>query len=570
MKIIKASYEILTNINKKDILKKVELAGRTCYKSEDKITDESASNFVKMLIKRGHEAMIEHASISVKFITDRGCCYSDDTKVLTENGFKFFKDIQKDEKIYTLNENNELILSNYIKIIKKPYFGEIFKFKTTQINLKVTPNHNMWVYDYNKRSDQTRIWKFIKAKDLNNKQYKFYKSSNVLNDNNIVNIKINSCNISRGFWTQQYPEINFNNEKSKLFLKLIGLWVTDGSISYGKNGSGNKIIITQIKKKIREEIEFLLKNIGFKYKKYDTYFQINCPQLFKWLEFNFIKNKNARKTYYLSIPKWIKNLPTNYLQNFIDGCVLGDGHRRKTGEIAIYTVSLKFAEDLVECYLKLGKCANIRTVMPKKQKRNDNLNIQSKVPVYVLHVVNTLEALYNKKDKTYTKEQYNGNVYCLELPKFHKLYVMRNGKSCWCGNSHEIVRHRLASYAQESTRYCNYSKDKFKSQIIFIKSNFWNDDNNLFKDWEKAMLNAEKSYLNLLENGAKPQQARSVLPNSLKTEIVMTANLREWRHFFKLRTAKVAHPQIREITIPLLKELQEKLPEVFGDLEVKE
>ena len=147
---------------------------------------------------------------------------------------------------------------------------------------------------------------------------------------------------------------------------------------------------------------------------------------------------------------------------------------------------------------------------------------------------------------------------------------------CDRGVSHEIVRHRVASFAQESTRYCNYSKDKFGKELTFIYPRFWDryiglkeEPNalNLYENWHTAMENAEKAYFTLLEKGATPQEARSVLPNSIKTEVVMTANLREWRHFFKLRTAPAAHPQMRELTIPLLKELKEKIPVMFDDIE---
>ena len=136
------------------------------------------------------------------------------------------------------------------------------------------------------------------------------------------------------------------------------------------------------------------------------------------------------------------------------------------------------------------------------------------------------------------------------------------------GVSHEIVRHRVASYCQESTRYCNYSKDKFGNEITVIKPCFWNENSDLYRDWKSAMKMAESHYFDLLIQGATPQEARSVLPNSLKTEIVMTANIREWRHFLKLRTSSAAHPQIREVTVPLLKELQEKIPILFDDIEV--
>lgn len=136
------------------------------------------------------------------------------------------------------------------------------------------------------------------------------------------------------------------------------------------------------------------------------------------------------------------------------------------------------------------------------------------------------------------------------------------------GVSHEIVRHRLAAYCQESTRYCNYSKGQFGEEITVIEPCFWDKDSDLMRDWRSAMRMAENHYLGLLHQGASPQEARSVLPNSLKTEVVMTANLREWRHFFKLRTAPAAHPQMREVAIALLKEFQKLVPVVFDDIEV--
>lgn len=137
---------------------------------------------------------------------------------------------------------------------------------------------------------------------------------------------------------------------------------------------------------------------------------------------------------------------------------------------------------------------------------------------------------------------------------------------CDRGVSHEIVRHRLASYCQESTRYCNYSKDSFDNEITVIEPFFLIPDTFGYDEWKEACQTAEGAYFNLLEWGCTPQEARAVLPNSLKTEVVMTANLREWRHFFRLRCTKAAHPQMREIAIPLCKELQKKLPIIFDDV----
>lgn len=139
---------------------------------------------------------------------------------------------------------------------------------------------------------------------------------------------------------------------------------------------------------------------------------------------------------------------------------------------------------------------------------------------------------------------------------------------CDRGVTHEIVRHRLASYSQESTRYCNYSNAKFGSELTFILPVFWEDEGKKkeLELWKQAMENAEKSYFALLEAGAEPQEARSVLPNSLKTELVMTMNLREWRHFFRLRASEAAHPQMRQIAQAMLCEFKEKIPVLFDDI----
>ncbi len=144
---------------------------------------------------------------------------------------------------------------------------------------------------------------------------------------------------------------------------------------------------------------------------------------------------------------------------------------------------------------------------------------------------------------------------------------------CDRGVTHEIGRHRIASYSQESTRYCNYVKEKFGRQItcIDLATGFRYDLNNesdrkKYDVWQQAMENAERSYFQMIELGATPQEARSVLPNSLKTELVTTMDLREWRHFFRLRADTAAHPQCREVACMLLDRFAREYPVFFEDL----
>ena len=172
-----------------------------------------------------------------------------------------------------------------------------------------------------------------------------------------------------------------------------------------------------------------------------------------------------------------------------------------------------------------------------------------------------------------------GNIKSDSAEKFIRRIIKRGHESviehasisfkivCDRGVTHELVRHRIASYSQESTRFCDYTAGKFGGELTFIKPCFWSEDNENFLLWKATMAQLEKNYLTLRANGAKPEEARSILPNSLKTEIFVTMNLRELRHFLKLRTAKAAHPQMREVALKIYKILVEKLPAVFDDIQ---
>lgn len=161
---------------------------------------------------------------------------------------------------------------------------------------------------------------------------------------------------------------------------------------------------------------------------------------------------------------------------------------------------------------------------------------------------------------------------------------------CDRGVSHELVRHRLAAFSQESTRYCNYCKEQFGDDLTFILPLWYNDMFYASEDrwlllgptpncdfdakllarrnaWWRACSVAEREYKVMIDNGAPAQEARDVLPNSLKTEVVMTCNMREWRHVFSMRTSSQAHPQMSQLMRPLLAEFKKHLEPLFGDIE---
>ena len=215
--------------------------------------------------------------------------------------------------------------------------------------------------------------------------------------------------------------------------------------------------------------------------------------------------------------------------------------------------------------------ANARLINPFTKYMTDD----SYMECLVKHIEEVGRKCYKSEDKM-TSDSFvpfvrdlikRGHEAMLEHSCFSVCFVVDRGIS------HEIVRHRMASFAQESTRYCNYGKGKFGNEITVIEPCFYKRDTQQFNQWEESCLKAEEIYCNLTNLlGGIAQEARSVLPNSLKTEVVMTANFREWRHFFKLRAEGITgmpHPQMLEVTVPLLQELQSICPVIFEDIVAK-
>lgn len=154
---------------------------------------------------------------------------------------------------------------------------------------------------------------------------------------------------------------------------------------------------------------------------------------------------------------------------------------------------------------------------------------------------------------------------------------------CDIGVYKDLTRHRIASYSIESTRYCNYSKDKFDNQIKFIKPVFYKDwkskdlnevikDKELYKCylWENCMQNIEQDYNAMSEIEALPDEMRMLLPHSTAAKVTMTANIREWKHILSLRCSSHAHPAVQQLLIPFLLKLKEEMPEIFDSVEYNE
>jgi intein/homing endonuclease len=809
MKLINQSHEIL-KIPKN--LKLIEIAGRTCYQSQNKITKDSVDKFIEKMVDSGHHAMIEFEDIVVKFITNRGCCYDEKTDVLTIDGWKKFKDITLDDEIATLNpKDNTIVYNKPTKLYKYEYDGDLIEFKSQMVDLLVTPNHNMYFFDYDKRSEKTKTWKIDTADNIKNKRVKF-KKNGIWEGNDKKYIEIPSVIDKSGKTNSGYTFLVDD------FVEFLGYWVSDGHLDH-TIGSGYKVSISQVKKKYKKKMQDCVNRMGFNVQFKKNYITFCSYSLFKYLE-------PIGKQPFRYIPKEFKTLPPNKLKILWDALVAGDGNIHKNGHEVYYTSSKKLADDLQEITLKMGYSSKIRI-----DNRIGETHYSKVIGNTVTHrLIGYIVSLNKAKNeplinhngyKTGHKKQYKGYIYCVNIPN-HIIYVRRNRIPVWCGNSHELVRHRLCSFAQEcivgdteirkgltieelynrksncygkthnktiSLRSVDECKNiipnkmedvfykgvspvyevttslgykikstknhkfmvsvgifkrldelevgsrvmvngrqslfkisdkeliglyetnnpmeiseltgipyrsiivKLKKLDVFIPNNSYGYDNSNYKsgissyrkskkninkcelcgskkqldvhhidkdrdnndisnlikvcinchkklhhgyhvgkiahtdkiesieyigekkvydiemkapyhnyiangfvvhnstryvrksnvefikpvwfdkstDEQKenflsSLIDSEQKYRKALELGWRPEQAREVLPNALKTEIVVKANIREWRHIFNLRCSKYAHPQIRLLMIPLLKELKNKIYYVFDDI----
>lgn len=604
-KLMKPSFSVVCCTP--DMLDVIEDAARKCYLSEPKktvpaeVTGEDVTikqyiarsneqeKFIADKIALGHHSVLEHGNITVDFVFDRGCCYDDKTEVLTKEGWKSFKDVTTQDYLAGMSDEGVLVWDLPSELQVVPYSGELLRFHTTNIDLLVTPNHKMWVMDYDKRAETSRVWKFLRADELVNNRYTFTKRVHPCDGTA-------RCEVVPEHQTKrlQYPALKFNAYETAHLFELLGLWVTDGSYRNGK-GTGSCIVITQTKPKVVERIHELCTLLGFKCTHFKNELRIDNLRLLKYVELLF---GEGAKSFTCRVPNLIKEASLFQLTSFITGVMLGDGNQHKSNNHrVVYTSSKLMADDLQECFLRVGVSANIRTIAPRTRVFPSGKESQCKES-YIVSVSEERRSnpLLDKRGaKEFgTKIVYEGNVYCATVPT-HRLYVRRNGIPVWCGNSHEEVRHRLQAISQESTRYCNYSKEKYGNEIAVIDPFYFDKKDTLadvdlpdfgelcmvrrdgdvfcrskymnkFDVWFLGMQLAEWTYLQLIAMGASAQEARSVLPNSLKTEMRVTMNVREWRHVLSIRTAAGVHPQMAEVMVPCLASFQDAWPVLFGDI----
>lgn len=574
----------------------LEKVGRTCYKSEDKITTTSAERFIRMLNERGHKAMLEHSYASAKFVCDRGTCYSADTDVLTDEGWKCWSEICGDEKFITLNNAGKIEYQYASAIIEKDYEGPMYLLQTSLINLCITPDHNVFIQKFDtqaaKRGEE--LWQLVPIQEIAGKRVSYKRNAFPIIINGVEFVNIPDFVTTQG---NSHGGISPHTRKGRKysainFAKFFGYWLAEGSLSHSKGGS-YRIDLFQNSGPVFDHMVSIIKEMGYKPDiksngKVGNNKRISICDvaLYQWLK-PYSGSKNKR------IPRDLLNsLGFDALSSLLDCYIAGDGSVHwKTRHRQAYTISRRLADDLQEIALKLGISATIWVDDRVGEMGGLDGLIHRHICYVVSFVTEKNTPLVNHGGKTFRGNphemwvSYSGKVYCATVLN-HILYVRRNGRPCWSGNSHELVRHRIVSFAQESTRYCDYTKAKFGDEgIAVIKPVDMSTDPVVFPEkggaledlcggiglseadiWNIAMLVFDECYHMMRKAGSPPQRARHVLPIGLKTEIWASTNLREWQHIFELRCSDKAHPHIRYLMLRALAKFAEWVPTMFEDL----
>lgn len=602
MRLIKPSFKIWGHENTLEgIYKQIERVGRVCYKSEDKISENTYKEFVDRMIASKH-------------------CYTGSTEILTEKGWIRF-DSYNGEKVATVDAlNNFNGFETPYRIIRHQYTGNFYFYPS--LGIEVTDGHRMY-----------GLFRESRNNFYNNESYIPFVCGDSYIDNNGRKKTLGE----RMFKSPKHcNRLNVTDP----FGELIGFWLGDGCYNVQ---TINKLVFHLKKQRKIEYLKTLCEELGYEFEVgKGNYYRICSSQI--GAKFNSLFYKDGNKY----IPKDYANDNPIMIHSIIQGLINSDGsHGINTRTITFTSTSWNIIDWINKWATVAGYTVSFRGVCHESPVHN---------PVYKILFLTTDYTINN--DSRYADSKVlitnkTENVYCVTVST--GLIIVRgdNGVTSICGNcamlehgtvylysptydyvnangeveygnpleryeddcysvvrqdrdnqgvegyyvttnyrvlvennllddlqyiceptefhekrhtvkficdrgvSHEFVRHRVFSFAQESTRYCNYSKDKFNNECIFIQPP-WLDDIETNLDFKDSLEHSEAAYFALIKRGWKPQQARNVLPNALKTELVMTGFASDWEHFFKLRATKAGatgpHPQASELANPLYEE----------------
>jgi hypothetical protein len=383
-------------------------------------------------------------------IKEKYGCYDGETEVLTKDGWKYFKDLTYSDEIATLNEKDETL--EYQKptdIIAYKYSGKMYHLENRGISLMVTPNHNLYVskgsYFNGSKNNLKRTYSYeLCTPDKYYLKDKRFKKGCNWNGK----LKSETFTIKGYTKTRDYCHREYNNSDITInlhsFVKFLGYYIAEGCSSSTDANDNNRgeITIARDRSKYKTDlIDSLIKNIGFTphdatdYKRNDNG---GATRLYSTVLARWLIDNCGHLAWNKKVPDFIKQLPKEYIKEFLEYLYLGDGYKAPTSHI-LYTTSEQLSNDVQELLLKAGYCFRVTNLGIRNHSKN-KWNIYSKHSCYAINWLNKNEIEIDmskaKKTKSYKEEwiDYSGMVYCVTVPN-HIIYIRRNGKGIWCGNS---------------------------------------------------------------------------------------------------------------------------------------
>lgn len=556
----------------------VEFGGRACYRSWEpglnpnvtRVRTDQREYFANIL-RSAHGSVLEHANYSFALRNvSRVFCYDAETEVLTEDGWKAWPDVDGSETFATVNPATDVLeYQGATEHFVGDYEGDMYRLRSEQIDLLVTPNHRMWVKAYdtqaNKRGEEP--YRVRHASEIFGKRVTYQKTVTwhgkedgtveIPGTKRVWKARNRSTNTTRYYLGSKFPLDEF--------AKFLGHWLAEGSLN------GHQICIAQNRGAKQDAIAANIRAMGL-----SAYQVATGPGAIRTQDVALRDSLETcgRRAHEKCIPDYVHEWGPRVLRIFLEAFVDGDGNRRRDGSHSvIYTTSERMADELQVLAIKAGWSANIRLddrtgllrVMPSGQE------FRNARPCYIVSLVKkrTHPLVNHNGARNDSWQPYKGKVYCVKVPN-GLLIVRRNGKPVVSGNTHELVRHRAGSaFSQESLRYVRLADIGFRvppalepvrEQVLSIVEQLEEFQvsaaEKLGIDDEGIPFHVKKEVTSAL---------RRLAPTGLSTDIVWTANARTLRHVIEMRTAPGAEEELRSVFDKVARIMQSEAPGLFQD-----
>lgn len=611
-----------------NVEKVVATAGKLCYSPssidqlQENLTEEQIEKFINQVVSAGHHSVVEHASFTFGVEGVSRACYDSKTEVYTNQGWKFFKDLDGTEKILSRNQDGTSAFEKPLNYTKFNFKGKMHRYISQNIDLCITPNHKMFIKKCDVRIKQD--YKLVASEDIN--VDKVYTTKEILDNKETPDYfiipgyshprKLNNG----GTILNTLPELQL---ESKNFIKFLAWYLSEGSTYYNENENSFSISIAQSNidgnRKNIADILHLIEDLGFTPSYDGNSIRFKNRVLGLYL-------KSLGKSYEKYIPNEIFNLINRELAKlFIETYEKADGTVDKNGCSKLFTTSKILSDQLQMMSFIAGYTGKIHVDNRVGESHYNNKCGNIITHKHICYVLNISKNKRNrtplvKRSKHLSLVDYDDYVYCVEVPN-HVIFIRRNGCCLWCGNcTHQLVRHRIGSYSQQSQRYVRldqfeyiippaieeiprakqlfidameydqeiYDKlttlliaselvknKKYKKQVKDVMADLVKFDIKLVDEDGRLTDNLvninvfvnrfftkyPKDYLKVEKKAI--EDARYVFPNACETKIILTMNVRSLYNFFEHRCCERSQWEIRELATEMLKQVKEVAPLLF-------